>query len=158
MINLYNFKYKIKSIEKLENFNLKSIILRIQDDKKFVSKVFVTGMHNIKLYGSPAREEPPQPAPEPLAPRRLGEGPRLAFSFGAKTTKAAAAKAEKPKKANIFGFEPEEEEDGEGAGDKPKGGGVWAPVPPPPPPNARPLRLARSPRRGSRTPPTPALR
>ena len=45
-----------------------------------------------------------------MAPRRLGEGPRLAFSFGAKTTKAAAAKAEKPKKANIFGFEPEEEE------------------------------------------------
>ena len=35
---------------------LKSIILRIQDDKKFVSKVFVTGMHNMKLYGSTVGE------------------------------------------------------------------------------------------------------
>lgn len=35
---------------------LKSIILKIQDDKKFVSKVFVTGMHNIKLYGSTVGE------------------------------------------------------------------------------------------------------
>jgi len=52
-----------------------------------------------------------------LAPRRLGEGPRLAFSFGAKASKATAAKPEKPKKANIFGFEPEEEGEGEEAKD-----------------------------------------
>ncbi len=35
---------------------IKSIILRIQNDKKFVSKVFVTGMHNMKIYGSTVGE------------------------------------------------------------------------------------------------------
>lgn len=35
---------------------LKSIILSVQRNKKFESKVFVTGMHNLKLYGSTVGE------------------------------------------------------------------------------------------------------
>jgi len=31
---------------------MKSLILNIQKNKKFISKVFVSGMHNLKLYGS----------------------------------------------------------------------------------------------------------
>lgn len=31
---------------------LKSLILRIQNNQKFISKVFVTGMHNLKIYGA----------------------------------------------------------------------------------------------------------
>ena len=31
---------------------LKPLIVGIQKNKKFISKVFVTGMHNLKLYGS----------------------------------------------------------------------------------------------------------
>ena len=31
---------------------LKSLILNIQENKSFISKVFVSGMHNLKLYGS----------------------------------------------------------------------------------------------------------
>ena len=31
---------------------LKSLIIKTQKNKKFSSKVFVTGMHNLKLYGS----------------------------------------------------------------------------------------------------------
>lgn len=30
---------------------IKSLIIKIQKNKKFLSKVFVTGMHNLKLYG-----------------------------------------------------------------------------------------------------------
>ena len=30
---------------------LKSIILKIQKNKKFLTKVFVTGMHNLNIYG-----------------------------------------------------------------------------------------------------------
>ena len=30
---------------------LKSIILSVQKNKKFKTKVFVTGMHNLKIYG-----------------------------------------------------------------------------------------------------------
>lgn len=35
---------------------LKAIILNVQKNKKFESRVFVTGMHNIKLYGSTVGE------------------------------------------------------------------------------------------------------
>ena len=35
---------------------LKPIILSVQKNKKFTSRVFVTGMHNIKLYGSTVGE------------------------------------------------------------------------------------------------------
>lgn len=35
---------------------LKAIILSVQKNKKFESRVFVTGMHNIKLYGSTVGE------------------------------------------------------------------------------------------------------
>lgn len=35
---------------------LKTLILKVQKNKKFVSKVFVTGMHNIKLYGATVGE------------------------------------------------------------------------------------------------------
>ena len=31
---------------------LKSLIIKVQKNNKFLSKVFVTGMHNLKLYGS----------------------------------------------------------------------------------------------------------
>ena len=69
----------------------------------------------------PPLEAPPQPVPEPLAPRRLGEGPRLAFSFGAKKSVKVAARsqAEQRKPKNLFGFVPEEEEDED------EGGGDW---------------------------------
>ena len=30
---------------------IKSLIIKIQKNKKFLSKVFVTGMHNLQLYG-----------------------------------------------------------------------------------------------------------
>ena len=30
---------------------IKSLIIKTQKNKKFISKVFVTGMHNLKLYG-----------------------------------------------------------------------------------------------------------
>lgn len=35
---------------------LKSIILKIQKNKNFTTKVFVTGMHNLKLYGHTIKE------------------------------------------------------------------------------------------------------
>ena len=35
---------------------LKTLILKVQKNKKFISKVFVTGMHNIKLYGATVGE------------------------------------------------------------------------------------------------------
>ena len=35
---------------------LKSIILKIQKNKNFTTKVFVNGMHNLKLYGHTIKE------------------------------------------------------------------------------------------------------
>ena len=31
---------------------LKSLIVKVQENNKFLSKVFVTGMHNLRLYGA----------------------------------------------------------------------------------------------------------
>ena len=36
---------------------IKSLIIKIQKNKKFSSKVFVTGMHNLKLYGKTMGKE-----------------------------------------------------------------------------------------------------
>ena len=73
------------------------------------------------MAAPPPLKAPPQPDPEPLAPRRLGEGPRLAFSFGAKKSVKVAARsqAEQRKPKNLFGFVPEEEEEED------EGGGDW---------------------------------